>query len=373
MHWRVRALLRDEPGALASVAGCCGEEGLNILELQVFPSEQGVVDDLIVHSPDGWTATDVEDLLRRAGARDPQALPCTPHELEDTATRYLRAAQTVLAHPRALPQELARLLGASTDPTSADTDELLLDDGHAPPVHLFRRVPFTATEHARAYTLRQLATASAPRPTPVPGGSPAGSTSLLRVGSPEDAGMLVAMHARCSAETIQRRYHAPMPYLSPRLAHALLRPQHGRSVVMTCGDDLVGIASFARDHDGEYELGLLVEDRRQRQGFGSRLLHAVTRQAAHQGIATLTCYIQPDNQAILATIRRAGLTPRISRVDGLLRARVSTTATRSGARANRLPMGEVTNGLVPLLHARDELRQIYPLASLIDHAVRGGA
>jgi RimJ/RimL family protein N-acetyltransferase len=165
-------------------------------------------------------------------------------------------------------------------------------------------------------------------PTEQPGSGPAPTTSpdryatLLRAGHGDDAAALIAMHARCSTETIQRRYHSPMPHLSPGRARALLSPLRGWSLVMTYGSELVGIATLARDHDGGYEVGLLVEDQWQQQGAGSRLLHALARQAAHQGIARLVCYIQPGNHAMLATIRRAGFNARITTVDGLLAASI---------------------------------------------------
>jgi GNAT superfamily N-acetyltransferase len=347
MHWRVRVRVQDRPGALASLATCCGEEDVNILGLQVFPCEQGVVDELIVHAPDGWTATDVEELILRAGARDPQVLPCTVHELQDTAVRYLRAAQAVATDPGALPEQLGHLLGASFGSESADGEEMLLDEGTAPPVHLFRPTPFTPTEHARATALRQVATAWPAVPTAPAESGPGSSTTALRPGSSGDVGMLIAMHARCSAQTIQRRYHAPMPYLSSRLAHALLTPEPGGSLVMSAGSDIVGVATFARDHDGQYEAGLLVEDRWQRRGIGARLLHALGRQAASQGITTLTFFVQPGNDAMLATIRRAGFNPRVKMVDGLLQANIRVARLGAGSRPRgpEIPMAENTKRL----------------------------
>jgi RimJ/RimL family protein N-acetyltransferase len=200
-------------------------------------------------------------------------------------------------------------------------------------------------------------------------------TDALRPGSREDAAMLIAMHARCSAETIRRRYHTPMPHLSPRLARELLTPQRGQSMVMTSADTLVGIASLARDPDGEYEVGLLVEDRWQRQGIGSRLLRTLAHRAAGQDVTRLTCHVQPDNQALVATIRRAGFVPRIQMVDGLLQARIPLTPLHRPARTrtNKTPISHVTPRLVPLLHARAELREVSPVADIIDHAVREGA
>ena len=374
MHWRVRAHLQDRPGALAAVAGSCGDSQTNILALQVYPTHDGVVDELIVHAPEEWTADDVKHSVHQAGARDPHVVPCTPHALQDPVVRHLRAALAVTADPASLQQQLGQLLEASPSPGEVDGHELVLDDDQAPPVRLARTVPFTATEHARAAALRQFA--ALPRDAPPPAAAedqPGPGETVLRPGTTDDVAGLIAMHARCSAETTRRRYHTAIPHLPARLPHALLTPDHGHSLVATHGPDLIGIATFARGHDGEHEVGLQVEDRWQRHGIGTRLLHALARQAAHQHIPRLVCLVQPDNNAVPATIRRAGFHPRLTMTDGLLQATIPLARPTRDAHTNKTPMPEVTHGLVPLLHQRIELREVSPVATMIDHAVRGGA
>jgi ribosomal protein S18 acetylase RimI-like enzyme len=213
---------------------------------------------------------------------------------------------------------------------SQECDELVPDD--APPLHLVREVPFTATGTAGADGLRRVTLSRTD--TEVVSAHRTGdeSTLVLRRGSSDDVAMLVAMHTRCSGETIRRRYHAPIPYLSPRLAHALLAPEGGHSIVMTTTETtMAGIITLAPDHDGDHEMGLLVEDRWQRRGIGSRLLRTLADHAVHRGVTRLTCYVQPDNQPLLATLRRAGFKPRISMVDGVLRADIALTRLRRPA------------------------------------------
>ena len=48
MLWRVRTSLADRPGSLARITSTCGENGLNILALQIFPDVGSVVDDVVV-------------------------------------------------------------------------------------------------------------------------------------------------------------------------------------------------------------------------------------------------------------------------------------------------------------------------------------
>ncbi|MDR7313766.1 UTP:GlnB (protein PII) uridylyltransferase, partial [Nocardioides luteus] len=48
MLWRVRATLPDRPGALAALAQRCGEAGVNILGMQIFPGLEQVTDEFVL-------------------------------------------------------------------------------------------------------------------------------------------------------------------------------------------------------------------------------------------------------------------------------------------------------------------------------------
>lgn len=390
MLWKVRASLDDRPGAMAALAASCGEQSVNILGLQIFPAPDGrVVDELVLHTPGGWDAVAVQQLCLLAGVEDAAVATCGPQTLEDQAVRYVRAAQVVLEEPGLLEEQLCRLLDAFPADGLPGLDALVLDDAHGPLVVLSRTVPFTDTEIARARELRRLAASALghgpdPRLRPAPDSAPVPPRAVtLRRGSMADAGALVAMHARSSAETVYRRYHAPVQHVTARLARALLEPVGGLSMVLATGDDVVAVGmvgSVGRDDDGDQvaEVGLMVEDRWQRQGHGSQLLRALAFEAARAGIDTLLCTVLPDSTALLSVIRRAGLRARVCYDDGLTQYRVPVARLVAPdevrpRRGNRPAMGEVTAPLVALLHERRELREIYPPADLIDQAVRGGA
>ena len=55
MMWRLRMTLPDRPGLLAQVAGACGGAGVNILAMQVFRTDAGAVDELVVEADDAWS------------------------------------------------------------------------------------------------------------------------------------------------------------------------------------------------------------------------------------------------------------------------------------------------------------------------------
>ncbi len=132
MFFRVRATLTERPGALAALATRCGEHGLNILGLQIFPGLGRVTDELVLGVPEDWTAGAVAELVSGAGGDEVSVGPCTTHDLIDQPTRWLTAAQGVVADPDSLPAELDRLLGPSPE-------------------------KWTPTEHSRAAALSALA------------------------------------------------------------------------------------------------------------------------------------------------------------------------------------------------------------------------
>jgi GNAT superfamily N-acetyltransferase len=198
-------------------------------------------------------------------------------------------------------------------------------------------------------------------------------SSGLRRGTVVDIAPLVEMHDRCSAETLARRYHAPMRRLRPRMARAVLLPSNGFSLVLEeptgAGIAAIGMVTF-RDDDAE--AALLVEDRWQRRGHGARLLRALGVEAARLGAEELTLIVQRDDAAVLATVRRAGMRWRRRSVDGKSQLQVSLSGLASTAHAESLGARSRTAPLVALLHARSDLRGIYAPADLIDRAVRDG-
>ncbi|MCW2833437.1 MAG: hypothetical protein JWN68_1390 [Nocardioides sp.] len=372
MWWQVRALLEDRPGTLAALAESCGQQEVNILALEMHPCPDDlVVDELVLRTQESWTVADVERLVRRAGAMEVVVAPCTPRVLQDQPMRYMRAAGRVMQSPHTLEQELRSLLDAATG-----SHTLVLGDDDGQHVVLERSIPFTNTEVARARELRRLA-GSGNLPYTAGEVPVADDPVAIRPGTAADGPALIAMHARCSAETLYRRYHAPMPQLRVPAARALLEPVNGFSMVLTAGTAVIGYGTVANATD-PFEIGLLVEDRWQGQSHGTRLLAALAESARERGAETLTCHVQPGNQAVLATIQRAGLRAHASHADGLNTYRIVVPRSIRADTPRRRPkprpsLANVTKPLVSLLHQRPELREVCPAADLIDQGVRGGA
>ena len=345
MLWQVRAVVKDRPGSVAALAASFGVAGVNILALEIFPTGGGcVVDELVLSTPDGWTLGDVEGLCGEAGVVCVAVRRASTRVLEDQPVRWLRAAQALLADPERLEEQLCTLLGAVPSAPSQEAG-LTLTRGAGPSVRITREVAFTDTEVGRATELRRFAgaalragrTSTAPESHRDPAtGSPSAARHqrpraqqvVVRPGVATDAEALVAMHHRCSAEVLLRRYRQPVGRLTPRDAVALLEPEGGRSLVVLEGDDLVAAGHVVPDGD-QLLLALHVEDARQRRGLGTRLLRALAVEAVGMGGDEVVCLVQPGDSAVLSTVRRAGLLALVSYADGTCHYRLPLARLRS--------------------------------------------
>ena len=186
------------------------------------------------------------------------------------------------ARPGQLPEVLGRLLDATpTSPAGRRAqrrqDTLTVAVGPHQVV-LRRTAPFTATEHARAVAFAEVASelrhARSRRTTTRRPSRPRrrlGRLPTVRLATFDDTASLVRMHARCSADSVYRRYATPLARIDDRFARRLLLAGNG-ALVATVGDEVVGIASISTCENAIAEVSLLVEDGWQRRGLGTRLL-----------------------------------------------------------------------------------------------------
>jgi GNAT superfamily N-acetyltransferase len=129
---------------------------VNILALQIYPELGAVTDDLVVETPDAWTAAAVVELVSGAGGDEVSVVPCATHDLVDQPTAWLRAAMTVMDDPDSLPSALTGLLGprvswSATEQVRAEVLAEIADRGRstaAPP-------PATATTSVVEYDVNE--------------------------------------------------------------------------------------------------------------------------------------------------------------------------------------------------------------------------
>lgn len=269
------------------LAATCGEAGVNILGLQIFPGVESVTDELVLSTPDDWTAADLADLVGRSGGLSVSAGPCTEAALTDQPTRYVQAARTILAQPASFPEVVARLFDAESDPAFGieDPDVMDMTVGDVQ-VQVRRTAPFTATEHTRGAAIANLVT-----------------------------------------DVLERtRESALAPSMGRRVGGGAT-PEYvadDDSVSAMIDGQAVGLAVVrpAAEEPDVRPVTLRVDPAWQRRGIGTRLLVDAARLANSLGATEILLTTRSDNQAVLPMVMAAGLRGRIRMASDTLTVRV---------------------------------------------------
>jgi GNAT superfamily N-acetyltransferase len=165
---------------------------------------------------------------------------------------------------------------------------------------------------------------------------------LLRASRAGDLELLRAFVARCSPETLYRRFHGTGPRAMDRELTRIASPDDThRSWVVVDGGEVRGTASLARSRSGATEMALLVEDRWFRRGIGRALIGALRAHAELAGIDTITAWIQADNERAVRFIRAVAPRATIRFVGGAeLEAQLPVGAMAQGAARDSSPVRE---------------------------------
>jgi GNAT superfamily N-acetyltransferase len=115
------------------------------------------------------------------------------------------------------------------------------------------------------------------------------------------------MLSRCTGSTRSLRFLAPLrsfpePYLTEALSG---HPEHFALVAATPAA-VVALASCRAVAGGTAELAVLVEDARQRQGIGARLLMRLIEHADRSGLPTLRATLLAEQEWIMRPLRAYG-------------------------------------------------------------------
>ncbi|MBO8192621.1 GNAT family N-acetyltransferase [Streptomyces oryzae] len=316
--WRVRTTVREEPGSLARVCSALAAGRVDILTLQTHPLGDRTVDEFLLRTPAALEPHELARLLSEAGGSETWTERADTHDLVDTPTRVLGLATRAALDTAELPLALRTLLGRCTirsvpgDTPAEGTLEgtlLRLPDPAGGEIVVERHhVPFTPTEFARAQALVEL-DARLGRRTPREQQAltlPEGRDVTIRRADEGDLEAALAMHARCSKETLGRRYHGPVKDADRYLRH-LLSPRFGRTLaVESPAGELVALGHLLWDGD-ETEAALLVEDAWQRRGIGSALLRRLVAMASEARCESVYAVTHSSNTGMVAAMRGLGL------------------------------------------------------------------
>lgn len=326
--WRMRTTVRDSPGALAALCIALARHRVDILTLQTHPLAEGTVDEFLLRAPATLPAQQLTREISAAGGSSTWIERADAHDLVDTPTRVLGLATRTALDAAELPLALRQLLGRCTihslpalsvggRPTgeSAPVEGVLEDtvmrlrDPSGGVITVERPyLPFTPTEFARARALVELDARLGPR---VPRSEdvltlPEGNEITVRRADRGDLDAALAMHGRCSEDTLGLRYHGPVRDADRYLDH-LLSPRFGRTLaVQTASGRLVALGHLLWDGD-ETEVALLVEDDWQRRGIGSELLSRLVALAVEAGCESVYAVTQAHNTGMVAAMRALSL------------------------------------------------------------------
>ncbi|MCW2720083.1 MAG: family N-acetyltransferase [Pseudonocardia sp.] len=137
---------------------------------------------------------------------------------------------------------------------------------------------------------------------------------MVRPIRPGDAGALVALHARLSADTIYRRYFGARPHLSPGDVARFTRvAEEWRFALVAVREpgDLVAVARYEGGAGASSaEIAVVVDDALQHQGVGRALLERLIDVARERGLDTLVADVLSANSPMLGLLRVLGLPTR---------------------------------------------------------------
>ncbi|MEV5282650.1 GNAT family N-acetyltransferase [Streptomyces sp. NPDC006692] len=137
-----------------------------------------------------------------------------------------------------------------------------------------------------------------------------GELTLTRLARADDLDQINALHARCTLATRFSRYQAARRDLRPAEWRQLTDPARGTTWITALAGDpeqAVAVTHLMRtDRDGVRELGLLIEDSRQRQRLGTQLTGHAIAHAATLGCHAVAVMTGADNRAMLTIARNRG-------------------------------------------------------------------
>ncbi|MEU6663949.1 GNAT family N-acetyltransferase [Streptomyces sp. NPDC046821] len=344
--WRMRTTVRDEPGSLAALCAALAALRVDILSLQTHPLGEGTVDEFLLRAPQDLATDELTRVVSEAGGTDTWTERADAHDLVDAPTRILGLATRTALDAAELPLALRQLLGRCTIRSYPATAEASPVDGvldgtlirlRAPEggVITVERpyLPFTPTEFARARALVELDARLGPR---IPRSQdvltlPEGDAITIRRAGTDDVEAAKAMQARCSPQTLSRRYHGPVGDADRYLNH-LLSPRYGRTLAaQTASGRIVALGHLLWDGD-ETEIALLVEDQWQRRGIGAELIGRLVSMAAEAGCESVYALTQSSNTGMVAAMRGLGLPLDYQVEEGTLVLTARLEKTAAGAR-----------------------------------------
>jgi RimJ/RimL family protein N-acetyltransferase len=132
-----------------------------------------------------------------------------------------------------------------------------------------------------------------------------------------DRGALLALNEHVSDGSLYRRFFFVSRHAADAYVDRLLRPTTAdhQALVGLVDGELVGVASYERLTPTSAEIAVLIEDRFQHMGIGTRLIGELAKLAQHNRIHQLVADVLTGNSPMIAMVRQLAL-PTSIRAEG---------------------------------------------------------
>ena len=169
-----------------------------------------------------------------------------------------------------------------------------------------------------------------------------GSTVRIRPATPLDAESIVTLCARLSPESVYLRFFNVHGYDRDAVDRLLTANGRGQHVVVAeCGNDIVGLAQYARDDESgpRAETAFLVADAMRGRGIGTRMLEELAEHARENGISEFWASVLPNNERMLHVFLDSGFGVQSTTSHGVITvtlsiAETALTASKAAERAS---------------------------------------
>jgi GNAT superfamily N-acetyltransferase len=171
------------------------------------------------------------------------------------------------------------------------------------------------------------------------------SATALRIRRtlPHDRNGIEEMWGRCSLRTRLYRLHSPFPTLPLSYLDAVISNPDWSRVATRSATEIVGLASLLDSGKGWADLGVVIEDRWQRHGIGTRLVTELFSEASARGLCLVKADVLTTNDALIRPLRRVDQELSLIRdeytVEATLRLSNSSFAVDDGRRHFDVPSG----------------------------------
>ena len=140
-----------------------------------------------------------------------------------------------------------------------------------------------------------------------------GSRLELRHIAPTDAAREQAFVHGLSPESSYLRFHGTIKDLSKKDLKTFTEPDSRNAVAMIVlrsgetGEEEIGVARYVIDPDrSNCEFAIVVADKWQKRGIGTRLMNALIRHLQVSGVKQISGYVLKKNSAMLKFIKQLG-------------------------------------------------------------------